>query len=187
MCAKLYYTIFHYKKDTWGHGMGFHNQWLIVDQVMACHLFRTQSQCWLIFNCTQNISEIQIKIINKAHLPSNGPHGTNCMKVESIYKTFHSTKCIWKCCLQNVCHFVSASMCEARQKPIPGQAVAGPASSLRCYIDHSCVTGKVKETLASIHYWTCQPLCIEYMEAKLFTYHKIKIKWGKKINYGTWL
>ena len=29
---------------------------------------------------------------------------------ESRYNHFHSEKCIWKCCLQNVSHFVQASM-----------------------------------------------------------------------------
>ena len=33
------------------------------------------------------------------------------MKFESKYKTFHSSKCIWKCHLRNGGHFVQGEMC----------------------------------------------------------------------------
>ena len=40
-----------------------------------------------------------------------GPLGTNFNEMLTEIHTFHSRKSIWKCCLENGVHFVSASMC----------------------------------------------------------------------------
>ena len=40
-----------------------------------------------------------------------GPLGTKFNEISIKIHTFHSRKCIWKCCLWNGGHFVSASMC----------------------------------------------------------------------------
>ena len=39
------------------------------------------------------------------------PWEQNSVKSWSKFIHFHSRKCIWKCCLENGSHFVSASMC----------------------------------------------------------------------------
>ena len=38
-------------------------------------------------------------------------HQQNSVKLYSEFKHFHSWKCMWKCCLENVGNSVSASMC----------------------------------------------------------------------------
>ena len=45
---------------------------------------------------------------------SNGPSGTNfnCVHFQLKYHAFLSRKCIWKCDLQDVGHFVQTSMCK---------------------------------------------------------------------------
>ena len=40
-----------------------------------------------------------------------GPIGTNFSEISIEINTFSLKKCIWKCCLENSGHFVSASMC----------------------------------------------------------------------------
>ena len=42
---------------------------------------------------------------------SIGPWGTNLSEIFIEIQTFSLRKCIWKCCLENGGHFVSASMC----------------------------------------------------------------------------
>ena len=39
------------------------------------------------------------------------PQQQTSVKFKLEYQNYHSTKCIWKCCLQNGGHFVQASMC----------------------------------------------------------------------------
>ena len=46
--------------------------------------------------------------------------GTNLVKFELRYNNFHARKCIRKCCLHNVIHFVQASMCQKLYRvPLP--------------------------------------------------------------------
>ena len=45
------------------------------------------------------------------------PLGTAFSDISSEFKHFHWIKCIWKCCLQDGIHFVSASMCYGKTKP----------------------------------------------------------------------
>ena len=40
-----------------------------------------------------------------------GPLGTNLSEISIQMQIFSFKKCIWKCCLRNGSHFVSASMC----------------------------------------------------------------------------
>ena len=63
-------------------------------QIMACHLYNTEplSEPMLPY-CQLDPKE---HILVKFHLKFN---------------SFHSRKCIWKCCLWNGGHFVSAPMC----------------------------------------------------------------------------
>ena len=62
-------------------------------QIMACRLFRTRplSEPMLVY----------------CHLD---PNEQTSMKFESKYKTFHSWKCFWKCCLLNGNHLVQGKL-----------------------------------------------------------------------------
>ena len=40
------------------------------------------------------------------------PGEQTSVKLYSEFSLFHSRKCIWKCCLENVSHFVLASVCQ---------------------------------------------------------------------------
>ena len=39
---------------------------------------------------------------------------TNSHEIWKKYNGFHSIKCMWKCCLQNISHFVLVSICQLR-------------------------------------------------------------------------
>ena len=68
--------------------------WLSLDQIMACRLFRAKP----LSEPMQTYYQSDLKKFS-------------LMKFYLKFKSFHSRKCIWKCCLQNGGHFVSASMC----------------------------------------------------------------------------
>ena len=67
------------------------------------------------------------------------PYKQTSVKLYSKFKHIHSRKCIWKCCLENVGHYVTASMCkrnssEARSKAtelFTAQGVLGGGSPSR--------------------------------------------------------
>ena len=61
-------------------------------QVMDCLFDITWAYCWLIVNRTLR-NNIQ-------------------WNFESKYQDFHSRKCIWKCYLQNISHFVYVTTCQ---------------------------------------------------------------------------
>ena len=65
-------------------------------QVMACRLFSAQPLPEPILTYYQLDPQEQISV-----------------KFKSTHKTFHSRKCIWKCCLWDGCHFVQGDELES--------------------------------------------------------------------------
>ena len=65
-------------------GHHWFRQWLVTCLAPKYYL----NECWHIVNWTQIL-----------------------LKFESKYNNFLSRKCIWTCCLQNVTHFISGSIC----------------------------------------------------------------------------
>ena len=83
-------------------------------QIMAYHLFSTEP-----------LSEPML------YYCQLGPQEQTSVKLHWKFKHFHSKKCIWKCCLGNVGHFVSASMCE-RGGHIHKGTVCNTGQTLQC-------------------------------------------------------
>ena len=93
----------------WRHIVWLHKTWSSMTQVSQ-HWFRW----WL---CTIRCQAITW---TNADL-SIQPQENISMKSYSKFRHFHSRKIIWKCHLQNVSHFVVASMCQYQHphQPIP--------------------------------------------------------------------
>ena len=83
-------------------------------QIMACHLFSTKP-----------LSEPML------HYCQLGPQEQTSVKLYWKFKHFRSKNCIWKCCLENIGHFVSASMCE-RGGHIHKGTVCNTRQTLQC-------------------------------------------------------
>ena len=116
-------------------------------QIMACHLYGTKP-----------LSEPMLTYIQL------DPQKQNSVNFESKYKSYHSRKCIWKCCLRNSSHFVQGEMSSWWD-----DGLASKMSQPRCRATCFIVLYRPK------HNWITGPWQISNCKIKIFLH--IFYKW----------
>ena len=95
------------------------------------------------------------------------------VKFQSKFKYFHSRKCIWKCRLQNVGHFVSGWMCYEPIYPHICVSESGQRWSRKWLVAYSAPSQYLSQ------YWV-KPLGIKFSETRIkipdFSFTKMRLK-----------